>query len=599
MSAVATPTRTAARPAALTLSSEAVVIGAVCIWFAVLAVLTWGTWGDPSMDTGYDLLAATRTSHGELPYVDYVYYYGPLAPLLLGGVYVLTGTGIAPAAGLGLVLAALAVGLTYRLARLFTAPPAAGLAAALVATAALSSANNSYVLPHSTSGPLATVLTLGVLIMLSRFASDGGVIRLVTAGILLGLLALTRVDYTLVVGLAVTAWLAVRVLHARHDSRRAALKDAIVVLAPAVGITFVVYGAFATAMPVRELLFDNLYPVDQLRAAGNVVLRNNAPLTAGSGVELVAYLVLYAFGVVALVAGAAMVAAGGRARRLALFALAGAALALVAVLVVRPDTVRYYLTFAYAWIPAGAVLAAAVLGLRALKRHARPAGLDLLLTLTTAGVAALTYANFRPFPNAEHPSAVAYAMPFAALFLVWLHVVVLPRGRRNVAALGMTWIALLIVASAGLVIHDARQETMTVSGPGGSMTARPADAAALQGALDAIRHETRTGEPVLLVPQLTSLYVMADRPDPLRQLSLLPGALETAADERAAIARMGNVRLVVADRTPLTLYDHGSFGTTFDRVLSGWLRSDFVRVASPHGEGAAPRTLDVWRRTSP
>jgi hypothetical protein len=62
---------------------------------------------------------------------------------------------------------------------------------------------------------------------------------------------------------------------------------------------------------------------------------------------------------------------------------------------------------------------------------------------------------------------------------------------------------------------------------------------------------------------------------------------------------MGDVRLVVADRTPLTLYDHGSFGTTFDPVIADWLRTEFARVASPHGDGAAPRTLDVWRRTSP
>jgi hypothetical protein len=219
VSAVATPTRAPARTAALSLSSEAVAIGAVCVWFTVLAALTWGTWGDPSMDTGYDLLAATRTSGGELPYIDYVYFYGPLAPLLLGALFALTGAGIAPAAGLGLVLAALAVGLTYRLARLFTAPPAAGLAAALTATAALSSANNSYVLPHSTSAPLAAVLTLGALILLVRFATEGGRGRAISGGVLLGLLSLTRVDYTLVIGLAVTVWLAVRLLQAR-DARR-------------------------------------------------------------------------------------------------------------------------------------------------------------------------------------------------------------------------------------------------------------------------------------------------------------------------------------------------------------------------------------------
>ena len=73
------------------------------------------------MDTGYDLLAASRTAQGELPYVDYEYFYGPLGPLLLGGIYAVTGTAVWPAAALGLVLAAAATALTYRLARRFAA----------------------------------------------------------------------------------------------------------------------------------------------------------------------------------------------------------------------------------------------------------------------------------------------------------------------------------------------------------------------------------------------------------------------------------------------------------------------------------------------
>jgi hypothetical protein len=116
--------------------------------FVVLAALSWGAWGDLTMDTGYDLLAASRTADGELPYVDYEYFYGPLGPLLLGGIYAVTGAAVWPAAALGLVLAAAATVLTYRLARRFAGAWPAAAAGALVACAALSSANNSFVLPH-------------------------------------------------------------------------------------------------------------------------------------------------------------------------------------------------------------------------------------------------------------------------------------------------------------------------------------------------------------------------------------------------------------------------------------------------------------------
>ena len=74
----------ASRRCARRSSTDRVAIGALGLLFVALAVLTWGTWGDLGQDTGYDLVAGTRVAHGELPYVDFVYYYGPLAPFVLG-----------------------------------------------------------------------------------------------------------------------------------------------------------------------------------------------------------------------------------------------------------------------------------------------------------------------------------------------------------------------------------------------------------------------------------------------------------------------------------------------------------------------------------
>jgi len=103
---------------------------------------------------------------------------------------------------------------------------------------------------------------------------------------------------------------------------------------------------------------------------------------------------------------------------------------------------------------------------------------------------------------------------------------------------------------------------------------------------------------VLLAPQLTALYVMSDRRDPLPQLSLLPGTLPTARAEQDAIARMRDVRLVVTDPTPLRTYAHGPFGTTYDRQIAAWLRRDFRLVERVRGSGAEARALDIWIRKS-
>ena len=78
-------------------------LGGLC---TLLVLLTWGTWGDVARDTGYDLVAGARVAHGELPYADFTYYYGPLAPALLGLASWLGGAGLAPMLALGLEMRA-------------------------------------------------------------------------------------------------------------------------------------------------------------------------------------------------------------------------------------------------------------------------------------------------------------------------------------------------------------------------------------------------------------------------------------------------------------------------------------------------------------
>ncbi len=80
---------------------------------------------------------------------------------------------------------------------------------------------------------------------------------------------------------------------------------------------------------------------------------------------------------------------------------------------------------------------------------------------------------------------------------------------------------------------------------------------------------------------------------------MVPGALATPQEEEAAIARMRDVRLVVTDRTALDAYEHGPFGTTYNRRIAAWLRSDFRPLTNVSGAAAGARTLDIWLRRTP
>lgn len=576
--------------------TDRAVVGALAAFCAVLAAVTWRTWGDPGSDTGYDFVASQRFADGEIPYQDFPYFYGPLAPAVGALAVLLGGNDVAAFTGLGLVIALAIVGVTYAVARLLAGPPAAGAAAAITAALAFAPTNFSFVLPHTYSATLGLLGALVFVLGAGRATLGGGRAWIWTAGAGAAVTALARPEFTLAVWLAGAAWFAV-------SARVGAVtrRDLAALLTSAAGIPLIVYGAFAALTSPGALLFDNLYPRDQLAAGAGDVLSISAPMTAGSFAELAGRLAVYAAGVAGMLLVARMIASGGT-RRTAGLAIAGAAgVVALAALAVRPELVRHGLQFAYGWIPAGAALAVGILVWRNRARRDgwdAAARLELLLAVLLTVIAARSYAAF--FAHSTVPQQAVYAIPFAAVLLAWLHDRELgtsPAARR----IGVAFLAFLALAGAVLAATDARDESGLVQGPGGTLTERPLTAAAYQGALDVILRETAPGDPVLLAPQLTSLYTLSGRTDPLPQISLLPGSLPGPADEQEAVRRLdaAGVDLIVVNTRALTEYGQGSFGRTFNLGLQDWLERDFTRVASLGTDGETTVALDVWQRSNP
>jgi hypothetical protein len=574
--------------------ADLVALAALSGLVALLALLTWGTWGDLGRDTGYDLVAGARVAHGHAPYVGFVYYYGPLAPALLGLSAWLGGSGLAPAIGLGIALTVAIVGATYALARTWLSPLGAALPAALTAAVAFAPGNFSFVLPHTYSAPLAVLTTLAFLIALARYGAGRRRAWLLAAGIGAGLVALTRPEFELAVVLAAVLWLGLRMHAGLADRREVAL-----LAMPALLVPTLVYGAFLSRISLHRLLFENLYPVDQLRQGGDALLRLHAPLTVSSFATLGGRLALYAAGAAAIVLLGLALERSRRPRPLWAGTLVLAA-GLSASAVLRPETLRYGLEFVYGWIPAGALLAAVFLTWRALRRRelAPAAQVELAVAVVLAVVAGEIYAAF--FIQSSRPQPAVYAIPFAAVFLARLHLGRIASSRSGVV-LGGIWLAFLAASSIGLALKDARADSGTVSGPGGTMAAAPADAPMYQAAIDEIVRTTRPGQPILIAPQLTALYTLSGRSDPLPEISLLPGALPSAQAQRAAIARLQarRVRLFVIDRHPFSEYGQSGFGISFDRILARWIRSHSRHVATiPSSGGSSSHTIDIRLRSA-
>ena len=574
---------------AVAVSTEVVVLCGLGLLVLGLTLATWGTWGDLGRDTGYDLVAGSRVAHGHLPYADFTYFYGPLAPFALGLVGFIGGSGIGPAVALGLLLTLAIVAATYALARTQVGPIGSALAATVTAAVAFSPTNLSFVLPHTFSATLAVLASLGFLLGLARYGAGGRERALVAAGLSIGLIGLTRPEFEAAAVFASAVWLIVRARGGVKVRREAFLLGVPGLLLPAA-----VYGAFLTTVSPHVLFLENLYPVATLHAGGSAIIRSQAPLTAHSVAAVFGYTLAYAAGVGVLV-GLGLLAE--RLPRRVVVAGTGAIIAAAAAaMVVRSEAARTGLQYVYGWIPFGA---AAALILLARRRRLDTRDQALLATVAVLFVlAAKTYSGF--FFLAFRAQPAVYAAPFALVALTRLHLVELAR-RRALLLAGTLWIAALAALAVGLTLKDARAQSVTVSGPGGSLRVTPAEAPVYRGAMSTIAARTKPGEAILLAPQLTALYTLSGRSDPLPTISVLPGALPKQADERSAIAelRAAGVRLAITDRHRFTEYDKTTFGKSFDRILAAWIHRNFTHKATLRPHGDVDHTLDVWvRRTA-
>jgi hypothetical protein len=573
----------------------------LAVLFVLLAALTWGTWGDLDSDTGYDSIAAQHVANGDLPYRDFIYYYGPLAPALLGLLTLVGGAGFGTAVFLGFVVTAAIAMATFALARvLLNDPLATFLATALAVAVAFIPDDFNYVLPHTNAATLGTLLLLLSLLAIWKYSSTGADRWLWAVGTCVGLALLTKPEPAFAALAAVAVWLGLRLVHrvgAWTEVRRVAI--------PLVAIPALVYGGLLGFVSPHKLFLENLYPVDAFAAGGSEDLRNRMPLTISGFADAIEKVLIYGVGVLAIAAAAAAVARGGRIRTVTYVIVGAVGAAIVGAALVKSEALRHGLEFAYGWIPAAAAAAAVIVVWRLVRRRAtltpeRQVEAAALIALSV--VAATIYHGF--FPNAPAQQMAVYYMPLAAIFLARLHLVELARS-RPAYVIGAAWVLFLAAAGAGLTLKDAHSDSRLVRGPGGAIAETPAEAQLYQRSLQAIETRTRRGEPILIAPLMAGLSTLSQRPPALQEISVLPDALPSRADELRAIQRLErrHVRLAVIDDRAWPGYGNTTFGDSFDRTLAQWIAAHFRKVevirVPPHHtpDGFQPaRAVTIWFR---
>jgi hypothetical protein len=576
------------RVRALAASADSRVVAALMLFVAVLAAISWRKWGTPEIDAGTELTAAWQAADGHLPYSDVRYFYGPLGVYALAGAFELFGASLSTAYALGLLLTAAICGAFYALCRQVAGPLVAGLASAILVAIAFSGTQFNFVLPHTNSATFGLLLLLLELLALARG-------RPLLAGLAIGLACLTRVEFAAAALLAGAVWL---VAVWRTEGWAPARRTAARLVPVGLGLPAVVLGALAVQVGANRLLWENLWPVDFLRAAGLRAYREWTPFDLASVASSLGRALVYGALLAGLVAAAVRLAraSGAAARVRALWPLAAAgALALMSIGLWRvsgvfPDAQGAVEEEARQLILGMSVLpmlsvAAAGYGAWALWRGRRaPLSGSWPLDLAILAVALLLCS--RAYDQFTMSSAAPYYAAPALLVLAALHARLAERWpEARVAVYGA-----LAAVAAGLALYNVvalyGDKTTTVRTAAGSYVGADATAAAQQRALDLVRDRTAPDEPILAAPADGGTYFLTGRRPALYDVMFLPGLLESRSDERAAIERLQRrgVPLAVVSTRDTKAFETGRFGTGYNRLLGRSLaeRGPAIEIGSPN-----------------
>jgi hypothetical protein len=557
-------------------SADGVAIAGLTLMFVVLVAITWRKWGTPEIDAGSELTTAAQAAHGHLPYEEVRYFYGPLGIYALTGAFKLFGTGLSTAYAFGLATTVAIIACFYALARQVLRPLPAGLSAAVLLAIGFSGTQFNFILPHTNSATLGLLLVLLELLALVRG-------RPFLAGLAIGAVTLTRVEFAAAAGLGAVCWL---IGTWRAEGLPAARKQLLAMIGPAVVIPAVVLGALAAQVGGDKLFWQNLWPVDFLRAAGFNAYREWTPFDAASVASSLARGLIYCALLGGLIAAAVQTSGKqGMARVRGLWPLAAALLAVAAALGLwhvsgifpgaeeAVEEEGRQLLIGMTVLPILSLAAAALVAYRFLRRQRAPLTGSWQLDLALAAVALLLAS--RAYDEFTMSSAAPYYAAPAVLLLGLLHQRI---GERWPTARTASMGALAAVA-AGIALYSTfalyPDKSTTVHTAQGSYVAAIDSAAVEQEAIDFVRSHTAPGEPILALPADAGIYYLSDRPPALYENMFLPGLIVTRADELAAIAqlRREHVRYALISTRDTSAFETGRFGIGYNRLLGRYLRS--------------------------
>ncbi|MBD2772974.1 ArnT family glycosyltransferase [Iningainema tapete] len=233
---------------------------AVLVCFVIFSFATWGKIELPIIDIGREVEISARLLTGQVLYRDIATYYGPLSYYINALALFIFGQRLEVFYAVALFLALVATLLFYRLAlRLTNAHWAALSTICMLIYCAIGAGIFYFIVPYSYGTVYATVLCLLAITALDNFTHKGKTIWLIVAAIACGLALLAKQEY----GVAALAGVLVGSNLYRPQNLRTRVWRSLIIILITTACVFIPFYLLAQQAS-WETLRSSLFPVGQI-----------------------------------------------------------------------------------------------------------------------------------------------------------------------------------------------------------------------------------------------------------------------------------------------------------------------------------------------
>jgi Dolichyl-phosphate-mannose-protein mannosyltransferase len=588
--------------------SDAFAATAVAVLFVVMLVVTWQRWTHPVIDHGREMNVPARIASGERLYTDIYYYYGPFAPYFNALLYRAFGVRLSVLHASGIACAALIIAALYWVARRLLHPYGAAAATGLVLTTCALNLWN-YVQPYAYAALYGFGFALAALIGAVRFVETANTRWLVLGGSATGVALLCKPEWGVIALFVLAgAWYLASLNRSQYEMR-----PLLHAIAAAVTIAVPVYALLVWRVSWQTLIGDTYRMASRPQVIyfsrwtfGTVYWPYTGWAIASATALSLLVCVATALAGLALAPGRESLW-HGRARTLWMFAVAS-----ILFWSFGPKVPLWVDVNPFRSAPVMLSLAAAWALWRAyrvrVEKMSTRIQIVLVLALFTAGALARVMLNIS-LTSAYTP----FTLPPLILLYVYLLLEVAPElllrthdSREYMRRCALTLLGVYVCVFGFVHASFARTHlTSEVSTARGRLLSLRLFGSPMSEAIRFVQRTTVPGEYVLSLPQGTLVNFLADRPNPIREESIVPGLL-TADGEATAIHAIEakQVRLILVENWLTGEYGESAFGVDYNQSLMRWIEEHYhvVRVFSNDGEspqlGEAKFFIRAYERNS-